>query len=344
MSPTLATDNPRAHTARRFKPDRDVVEWQGTYRPYDVAKEVFVCFLVVLLLVVVCAVVFSSPDERPVTVKSWSNAAPVDFAQTAVTELDGTSALATYGPPYNNTAGAGQKLGPISLERAAGVRIPINTAQDFVLKPLATLPDRPALDAALAEYQGTAATQRANWDAAYEKVVANATFSNGQLVVKAGRYGPVGVLIANLESMARSGALDGALLASPQLYATNYTNPLLFIADGTYLADQAGLRHLQGSQWGMMNETGNFPGQAWLWLYTMWYQVPPMNTSSNGDVEVWAIMMALTLLLALLPFIPGLRSIPRWLGVYRLIWRDHYRSLGPDIVLQLPSGGHPPDR
>ena len=44
----------------------------------------------------------------------------------------------------------------------------------------------------------------------------------------------------------------------------------------------------------MMNETGNFPGQAWLWLYTLWYQVPPMNTSSNGDVEVWAIMMVLT--------------------------------------------------
>jgi hypothetical protein len=61
-----------------------------------------------------------------------------------------------------------------------------------------------------------------------------------------------------------------------------------------------------------------------------------MNTSSNGDVEVWAIMMLLTLLLALLPFIPVLRSVPRWLGVYRLIWRDHYRSLGPEVLAQLP--------
>jgi hypothetical protein len=338
MSATSASDNPRTHRSRRFRPDRDVVEWQGAYRRYDVVKEVFVSFLVVLVLVVVCAVVFSSPDEHPVTVKSWSNAAPVDFAQTAMTELDGTSGVATYGPPYTHTAGAGQMLGPISIERTAGVRIPINTAQDFVLKPLATLPDRPALDVALAEYRDASAAQRASWDAAYENVVAHATFSNGQLVVKGGPYGPVGVLIGNLESMARSGALDGALLASPQLYATNYTNPLLFIADGTYLADQAGLRHLQGDQWGMMNETGNFPGQAWLWLYTLWYQVPPMKTSSNGDVEVWAIMMVLTVLLALLPFIPGLRSIPRRLGVYRLIWRDHYRSLGPDILSQMPPG------
>jgi hypothetical protein len=338
MNATTVSGDVRTRGSRRFRPDRDVVEWQGAYRRYDLAKEVFVSFLVVLLLVVVCAIVFSSPDEHPVTVKSWSNAAPVDFAQTAMAELDGTSGVASYGPPYTNVPGAGQMLGPISIERAVGVRIPINTAQDFVLKPLATLPDRPALAAALAEYRGASAAQRANWDNAYEKAVANANFSNGQLVVKAGPYGPVGVLINNLESMARSGALDGALLASPQLYATNYTNPLLFIADGTYLADQAGLRHLQGDQWGMMNETGNFPGQAWLWLYTLWYQIPPMNTSSNGDVEVWAIMMVLTLLLALLPFIPVLRSIPRWLGLYRLIWRDHYRSLGPEIVSQMPPG------
>jgi hypothetical protein len=304
-----------------------------------VVKEVFICFLVVLVLIVACAIVFSSPDDPPVTIKTWSSAAPVDFAQTATTELDGTSATATYGPPYTDTKGASQKLGPVSIENAVGVRIPIDTAQEFVLKPLATLPDRPALAAALSEYKDAPAAQKARWDAAYESAIASAGFSNGQLVVKSGPYGPVDVLIANLVSMARTGALDGALLATPQLYATNYTNPLLFIADGTYMSDLAGLRHLQGNQWGMMNETGNFPGQAWLWLYTLLYQVPPMNTSSNGDVEVWAIMMLLTLVLALLPFIPVLRSIPRWVGVYRLIWRYHYRSLGPEVLSQMP-----PDR
>jgi hypothetical protein len=37
----------------------------------------------------------------------------------------------------------------------------------------------------------------------------------------------------------------------------------------------------------MMNETGSYPGQVWLWLYTFWYQIP----------------------------------------IYKLIWRDHYRRL-----------------
>ncbi len=338
MSAATAPESRGGHRARRFKPDRDVVEWHGAYRRYDLLKEVFIAFLVVTVLVVTCAIIFSSPDELPVTVKSWSNATPVDFAQTAMTELDGTSATATYGPPYTNTSGVSQKLGPISLETIPGVRIPIDTAHDFVLGPLATLPNRPGLDVALSTYESASPAQQAQWDAAYEKVVANATFSHGHLIVKPGPYGPVGIIIGNLESMARTGALDGALLASPQLYSTDYTKPLLFIADGTYLEDQAGLRHLQGSQWGMMNETGNFPGQAWLWLYTMWYQIPPMNSSSNGDVEVWAIMVALTILLAIVPFIPGLRSIPRWTGVYRLVWRDYYHSLGPDDLSQMPPG------
>jgi len=43
-----------------------------------------------------------------------------------------------------------------------------------------------------------------------------------------------------------------------------------------------------------MNETGRYPGQAWLWLYTMWCQIPPFNsatgflgiTTANADLAV----------------------------------------------------------
>jgi len=310
---------------KRFNQDRDVPDWEGPTVRYDLLKEVSVCFVVVLVLVAVLSAVFSSPDDQAITIKSWSRAAPTDFVQTAITELDGTSGTATYGPPYNTTKGSSQNLGPISLETVAGARIPINTADDFVINPLGTLPNDPPLQTALQSFLSASASQQAGWEAAYEKVAPDATF-NGQLSVKAGAYGPVGVMMSQLLAMARSGALDGALLASPQLYGTDYTKPLLFIADSAYMANVATARHLTGDQWGMMNETGNFPGQAWLWLYTMWYQVPPMNQSSNGDVEVWGIMMLLTVLLALVPFIPGLRSIPRWTRVYRFIWRRHYRT------------------
>ena len=97
------------------------------------------------------------------------------------------------------------------------------------------------------------------------------------------------------------------------------------MGDGTYLAGLAENQHLLGSQWGMMNETGSYPGQAWLWLYSMWYQIPPYNTASNADLLVVLTMGILTLLLAFVPFIPVLRDIPRWIPIHRLVWRDYYR-------------------
>jgi hypothetical protein len=306
-----------------------VEEWHGKYVPYDLVKEFLVALTVVVLLVVGLSVVFSSPDEKPVTVKSWSTSNPLDFAQTAITELDGTSGTATYGPPYNSTTGSSQSIGFFSPEKWFGVHHPIDTANDYVIAPLKTLPDLPSVHAALTEYTSASPNQQAAWTAAYEKAIASpkAAFVDGSLQVPAGGYGPVGPMIDSLTSMARSGALDGALLSSRQFYGTDYTKPLLFVADGNYFANLAQQRHLSGDQWGMMNETGNFPGQAWLWLYTLWYQVPPMNSSSNGDIQVWVIMMVLTLGLIFLPFIPGLRSIPRLSRVYRIIWRQHYREL-----------------
>ena len=312
---------------RRFNPDRDVREWKGAYVPYDIVKEGFIAFLAVAVLMVLLAVVFSSPDEPAITLKRWSIADPVDFAQTAITELDGTSATATYGPPYNSTPDSSQHIGFFEPEQWFGVHQPVDTAQDFVIGPLRTLPHQPATQAALNVYLAAPAAQQNAWTTAYEKAVANATEVGGRLHVPAGRYGPVGVIIGSLTDMAQTGGLDGTLLSEGGFYNTNYTKPLLFLADGSYLANKANAEHLAGDQWGMMNETGNYPGQAWLWLYTMWYQVAPMNSSSNGDLEVWVIMMVLSLGLIFLPFIPLLRSIPRWTHVYRLIWRRHYREL-----------------
>jgi hypothetical protein len=36
-------------------------------------------------------------------------------------------------------------------------------------------------------------------------------------------------------------------------------------------------------------------------------------------------MGLLSLALVLIPFIPGVRDIPRWIPIHKLIWRDHYR-------------------
>ena len=135
-------------------------------------------------------------------------------------------------------------------------------------------------------------------------------------------------MMTGLLRFAQRGGLDGALLTSRQFYKTDHTERLLFMADGSVLSNRAQAEHLLGSQWGMMNETGSYPGQVWLWHYTFWYQIKPFSTSANADILVMAIMGALSLALILIPFIPGVRDIPRWIPLHKLIWRAHYRRIG----------------
>ncbi len=278
-------------------------------------------------LVVLLAILFSSPDDKPVTIQQWARADPAGFASTAVTELDGSSEVATYGPPYNHTPGAGQKVGPFNLQSAAGVHFPIDTAQDFVINPLRSIPGNAVLASALKTYEAAPPSQKKAWTDAYTNALDNAKFPGGIPRVPAGDYGPVAPMMASLAGLADSGGLDGALLNANQFYQTNYTKPLLFLSGGDYFEARAEGQHLLGDQWGMMNETGSYPGQVWLWLYTFWYQIAPFNTSDNADAQIWFLMMILSLAFICIPFIPGIRSLPRHLGVHRLIWRDHYRRV-----------------
>ena len=293
-------------------------------RPYDLVKEFVIALVAVLALTFALAAVFSSPDEKPMTIATWAKADPPDFTATALAELDGSSATAGYGPPYNNAAD-GQKLGPLALAKAAGVTHPIDTAQAFVLGPLGSSPQSPAVAAALSAYTAASADQQAKWTGAYSDALTKAGGDPAK-VPDSPAYGPVPVLLGQLLKQAQAGSLDGTLLSEGGFYQTDYTLPLLFLADGSDLAAQADAQHLSGDQWGMMNETGNYPGQAWLWLYTFWYQISPFNHSDNADALVWGTMAVLSLAFVFVPFIPGLRSIPRLVPVYRLIWRDHYRD------------------
>jgi len=303
------------------------VEWSGAKRRYDLIKEAVVALGAVTLLVLVLSVIFSSPDEHPVTVSSWARTAPNDFLTTALSELDGTSGVATYGPPYTHVSGAGQNIiGGFSISRIIGVQIPIDPATAFVLDPLA-IPAQtsPPLRVALRTYQQASPAEQRSWTTAYGKALEHASIAGGRITLPSSDSGPVGTMMTNLLAMADSGALDGALISTSRFYQTNFTKALLFLSDGSYLEDLAAKEHLLGSQWGMMNETGNYPGQAWLWLYTFWYQIPPFSTSDNADAQIWAIMAILSVGLVLIPFIPGVRSIPRRVPLYRLIWRDYYR-------------------
>ena len=133
----------------------------------------------VTALVVLLAILFSSPDDPPVTIKQWARTDPADFVATAVTELDGSSEIAGYGPPYNHTPGRRPEDRPVSICNAAGVHHPINTAQDFVLNPLRSIPGNAALTQALKAYEAAPPAQQNAWTDAYTKALDSAKFPAG---------------------------------------------------------------------------------------------------------------------------------------------------------------------
>jgi hypothetical protein len=289
-------------------------------RPYDIVKEFVIALGVMIALTVLAAAIFSSPDKKPITLQMWAKNAPNDVVATAAAELAGTSTSATYGPPYNN-ASTGQQVGPLSLQKWAGVRIPVDSANDLVITPLRNgLAGDAAVTTALNVWDAASADQRTTWATNYSSAIA-AVPDGSPAAVKPGQYGPVPALAQGELRLAASGGLEGLLGSNSTFFASDNTRSLLLLADGAYLEDQARAEHLGGDQWGMMNETGNYPGQPWLWLYTFWYQVKPFSSSGNADALVWGLMAVVSLGLLLLPWIPGLRSLPRRLGVHRIIWR-----------------------
>lgn len=316
--------------AQRVVPSDQVRYYQGIrMMPYDLVREGLIALLFVFGVGLILSAIFSSPDDQPLTIQQYAQQNPVDFLNTATAEISGTSAIAQYGPPYNNGSDAVQSIGPVSLQQFAGVTTPIDTAQIYVIGPLTIAAQSdPKLAADLKTFEQASASQQTGWEDAYSAALGNVTTPTLPLTVPPGDYGPYGTMMDSLLSLGASGAMDGILLRSNGFYQNDFTKPLLFLSESA-LPTVAGQDNLMGDQWGMMNETHNYPGQTWLWLYTAWYQIPPFSTdwAANADALIWLLMAILTFILIIFPFIPFVNRLPYRLGVHRLIWREYYRDM-----------------
>jgi len=340
VSHPLPVTRPRGVAARRAAAKADRAAWRGPTRRYDILKEGTIAVVVALALTFTLAGLLSSPNVPPITIASWAKAAPADFLGTAASELNGSSLTGSYGPPYN-TNGTPQSL-LFAPANWAGVRQPIDTAQDFVIKPLTqAAPLNPAVRGALAIYNAASADQQNKWATNYFNVAPKIKFVGGVPVLPPGSYGPVPVMLAAELALAQSGAIDADLIAQRQFYGTDYTMPLLFMADGGYYVDRATAENLTGDQWGVMNETGSYPGQPWLWMFQLWYHLPGWRNSANVDLIAIYMTGLATLLLLFIPFIPGLRDIPRWIPLHRLVWRDWNQRAAAGPAGQAETGPKP---
>ena len=62
------------------------------------------------------------------------------------------------------------------------------------------------------------------------------------------------------------------------------------------------------------------------------------QASPNADIQVLLIMVVLSLAFVCIPFLPGVRRLPRRIPIYRLIWREHYRAEQSDVAPMIAVG------
>jgi hypothetical protein len=330
----------------------DLAQWSGPKRPFDLLKGLAIALVPLTLLIVTCAFIFSSPDVRALTLEDWATAAPTDFVMTTTNELAGTTTSATYGAPYNKGSD-GQVLGPLKIQRLFGVRIPINPANDFVVEPLKSsllagvyagigqwnnqsagqqidlarqyiAAMNADLSTALHQWTSASASQQIKW-ATWYKVALDKTGDPIKVAADPG-YGPVPTMTSSLLALAQGGILDGILTTRASPYPSDFTKPLLFLADGTYMTAVARSQHFDGKGMGLVNETGSYPGQFWLLPATFFYQAEPFKSSKNGGAYVFLVRLLEVLALIYLPKIPVLNKIPRWIPVHRVIWHRYYKE------------------
>ena len=229
-------------------------------------------------------------------------------------------------------------------QRWLGVSHPINTADDYVIKPLETIPNDPALRRALAEYKAAPEKQKKEWSEAYAKPLeeyataveekktpaerrCRSTTSTGTVTVQASGAGPVPTMMTSLLSLAQSGGLDGSLLTSNQFFQTDYTKPLLFMADGGLLDERAEAAAPARQAVGPDERDRQLPGPA---LAVAVRALVPGRTDEDiterghpgaahhGRAEPRVHLH---------PLHPrSSTGCPRWIPIYKLIWREHYRA------------------
>lgn len=296
-------------------------------KPFDLIKFMVVAFAAVFVLVILLATVFGAPYHPAVTNQQIAQQTPQVFQMTVAADLAGQGDMDGYGPPYQTSTDGAQALGffapQIWTYKLFGITYPVDPAQDFVLRPLSMAgPLDPAVAGALAKYNGASAGQQSKW--ANDYLTALTKVKGDWTAVPKGDYGPVPVMLDSLRQMGATGLLSGAIDRSDPVYRYDVGRDLLFL-QGDALHAEADKLDLTGEQWGIMHDEGPYPGPWWLTPYTFLYQVPPWSTSSSGDLMAGSTMAVVFLILLFWPFIPGLNKLPKYLYVYKVIWRHYYQ-------------------
>jgi len=265
--------------------------------------------LVLLVVVAVIAAAVGSPNWPKDTIAAVTKDNPGGAIMAFTQELDGTA----------TSTGNAQEFGMN------------DPGQVFVMGPLRQAAPMLSSDiqSAIVTYDAASPQQQTSWASAYDKALGTIMPSGGgamsgiaspdytKIDTLKGDFGPVPVLVKADLQLAQNGFLEQYLQAVEPGHSYHLTN--IWLYDHPNMLNTAVDQGLTDDQWGMVKERGFPVGPWYLIIPGVFHVYFPGGTTGTGFV-LWNLLFA-AILLFVVPLVPGIRDIPRYLKLYRFIYR-----------------------
>jgi hypothetical protein len=274
--------------------------------------------LALAILLGLLGVFAGSPNSPRATIAATSRQDPGGAALAFTQELAGTSSSAGNQQEFG--------LGP--------------PGQVFVTGPLGSFEPLLGGDvaAALAAWRAAPASQQAAWANNYLMALGKitpASMEGGMATAMSpdyskigtlhGDFGPVPALVKADVQLAQGGHLEQYLEGRDPGHTLHLVT--IWLYDHPKMLNDAVANGLTDDQWGMVKERGYNVGPWYLIIPAIIHVKLPGGVTGTGFV-LWNLLVALIFIFAL-PLVPGLRSLPRKLRLYRGIVR--YPTRGEQI-------------
>ena len=298
----------------------------GDRPPERMVRHVFwkypILAAILLVIVAVLAAAVGSPNWPRDTIAGATKDNPGGAVMAFTQELDGTA----------TSTGNVQEFGmgdPGQVFVLNPLRAAVPLLGQISLPNLATL-QASDVQQAITTYDSASSDQQMAWASNYDKALGTITPSGGgdmgggtpspdytKISTLKGDFGPVPVLVEADLQLAQTGYLEQYLEAGQPGHSFHLINVWLY--DHPNLLNTAVDQGLTDDQWGMVKERGFSVGPWYLFIPAVFHVYFPYGTTGQGFV-IWNLAFA-AILLFFVPLVPGVRDIPRYLKLYRFIYR-----------------------
>lgn len=275
---------------------------------------------VLVLVVAALAWVAGSPNYPRATIAAAARGNPGGCILALTQELDGTSTSSANAKEFGmGDPGQVFVMGPLRDEAPLLGEVSVQGLPSL---------QGPDVRQAIASYDAASADQQTRWAADYDKALGTITPAgtgatgmtspDGDKVgTLKGDFGPVPVLVETGLYLAQNGYLEEHLQAVDPGHSFHLTN--LWLYDHADMLNTAIAEGLTDDQWGMVKERGFSVGPWYLVVPAVFHVYFPQGATGQGFV-LWNLAFA-AVLLFVVPLVPGMRSLPRYLKLYRFIYR-----------------------